>query len=50
MEVWRQAQGKFYSEVVAQPLPDQILDLVSALHWEEIFEKDPGGKGMLSAG
>ena len=40
MEVWRQSQGKFYGYVVAEPLPSDILDLVSALHWEEIFAKD----------
>ena len=41
MEVWRQSQSKFYGYVVAEPLPSDILDLVSALHWEEIFAKDP---------
>lgn len=41
MEVWRQSRGKFYNEVLAEPLPDAILDLVSALHWEEMFQKNP---------
>ena len=43
MEVWRQSQSKFYGEVVVEPLPEHILDLVSALHWEEIFKKTPNG-------
>lgn len=42
MEVWRQSRGKFYGEIITQPLPDPILDLVSALHWEEMFKKNSG--------
>ena len=41
MEVWRRSQSKFYGEVLVQPLPNHILDLVSVLHWEEVFEQKP---------